>query len=353
MTRADQPQQEGTELNKANLLTDETAAKFGLSGDNAVPEKAFLALSTYFASTGTTSVTVLDDDGNPIQGVVINGVVGATGDTVSTDANGLALVVVTADIEVTFVSPYVDIPDYTTTLSPNYSQMNIVTITMPYAAAGATQTIRTSGTVKFRKPRTVDLSLVGGGGGGQGGVNGHRYSSPDYEEGGTGGTGGNILNVLGETLSGEYELVVGAGGAGGAARDYSSSDSGQKAGGNTEFGSWSSKNGSSSTSAVGSVSAGGKGGAGGQGGYLWGSITYGSTGSSGSRQGGTGGNGAYVQASSTSVYTSGTAGSPGGFGGGGGGGGGGGDCYPSGSNTTVYGRAGGKGGDGGLVILFS
>lgn len=43
MTRADEPEQEGTALNKANLLTDETAELLGLSAD-AVPNDAWKAL---------------------------------------------------------------------------------------------------------------------------------------------------------------------------------------------------------------------------------------------------------------------------------------------------------------------
>lgn len=44
MTRADQPTQEGTPINKATLLKDATAAKFGLGAD-ALPDDAFQALS--------------------------------------------------------------------------------------------------------------------------------------------------------------------------------------------------------------------------------------------------------------------------------------------------------------------
>lgn len=45
MTRADQPTQEGTPINKAALLKDETAAMFGL-GSDAVPDDAFRVLSS-------------------------------------------------------------------------------------------------------------------------------------------------------------------------------------------------------------------------------------------------------------------------------------------------------------------
>lgn len=45
MVRADEPQQEGTALNKANLMTDATAALFGLSS-SAVPNDALAAIKT-------------------------------------------------------------------------------------------------------------------------------------------------------------------------------------------------------------------------------------------------------------------------------------------------------------------
>lgn len=62
MTRADSPQQEGTPLNKANLLSDTTAAKLGLTGDPTVsqalagilqkPIQATLTVAGWTAVTG-------------------------------------------------------------------------------------------------------------------------------------------------------------------------------------------------------------------------------------------------------------------------------------------------------------
>lgn len=45
LVRADEPIQEGTPLNKANLLTDETAQAMGLTSD-ATPNDAFSRLQT-------------------------------------------------------------------------------------------------------------------------------------------------------------------------------------------------------------------------------------------------------------------------------------------------------------------
>lgn len=51
LTRADQPTQEGTPLNKASLLKDATAAAFGL-GTNAVPDDALNLLSRFQSGLG-------------------------------------------------------------------------------------------------------------------------------------------------------------------------------------------------------------------------------------------------------------------------------------------------------------
>ena len=55
MTRADNPTQEGTALNKANLLKDATAAKFGLGAD-AVPDDVFGVLSRFHSELGNEYV---------------------------------------------------------------------------------------------------------------------------------------------------------------------------------------------------------------------------------------------------------------------------------------------------------
>lgn len=55
MTRADNPMQKGTPLNKASLLKDATAAKFGL-GTDAVPDDAFNVLSRFHSELGNEYV---------------------------------------------------------------------------------------------------------------------------------------------------------------------------------------------------------------------------------------------------------------------------------------------------------
>lgn len=55
MTRADNPTQKGTPLNKASLLKDATAAKLGLGAD-AVPDDAFNVLSRFHSELGNEYV---------------------------------------------------------------------------------------------------------------------------------------------------------------------------------------------------------------------------------------------------------------------------------------------------------
>ena len=58
MTRADEPTEEGMALNKANLLTDETAALFGL-GEDAVPNDVFSVIHSSFEQVDQTFTVVV------------------------------------------------------------------------------------------------------------------------------------------------------------------------------------------------------------------------------------------------------------------------------------------------------
>lgn len=111
----------------------------------------------------------------------------------------------------------------------------------------------TSGTLTVTSnDMDVDIFLVGGGGGGGGGSNaGGSYTGFSYYAGSGGGGGGGYTNtVLNKTLEKgvEYEIVVGAGGAGGAAVESVGEASNGASGGDTSFGND-------------CVAAGGKGGA--------------------------------------------------------------------------------------------
>ena len=330
-------------LARKTLMTDETAAKYGLSGANATVDNALDALAHYLLSQGITTVTVLDEDGNPIPGVTFSGVVGSSGEAVSTDASGVAQVVVTTDVPVTFHTEYIDIPDYTETLTPNYEEVNTATIVMPYAASGHIETVLDSGSVKFRKARTVNVALVGGGNGGEPGESTHGEQNP----GGSGGAGGKIYNVS-KSVAAEtaYPFVMGAGGVGRGRNAYTDEDYKAQNGGNTTAFGETSASGTATTLAFSnsSIMAGGKGGTGG--------TAPSGNGYDGVRCGGKGGRGAdNVSGGQYSFGGDGYEGSaPGG-----GGGGGGGRAYDVGMHSasgTSYAGDGGDGGAGGVLIKF-
>lgn len=355
ITRADEPLVEGTPLNANTLLRKVTAAKFGLGADNAVPDKVFDLVAAFVLSGGATTINVRDVDGNPLQGVRLIGVATEDGSDVVTDANGTASAIVQSNIDVTLRSPYADIPDYAYTLTPNFESVNIINITMPYATSGQIVAITESGTLKFRRSATVQVSVIGGGTGGKGGTGGSSGGGGvpvgAAGGGGSGGASGLVYNTsFTATAETPYTLALGAGGTGGAGgardpdtdEDYSgSSGASGTAGGATTFASLSSASGSATTVPL-NDSTLMYGGAGGNGGEGSGSSSggTGATGSAGTRAGGKGGNGG----DNSGV---GYAGSDGGYGGGGGGGGGGGS-----TGRYDYCGNGGKGGNGGNGVLL-
>lgn len=81
----------GTDLNKANLLTDETAALLGLDS-SAVPNDALMALYAFSKGMAQIRVTVKDASGNPFANIPVTGLIDVLGNTpVFTNANGVAV----------------------------------------------------------------------------------------------------------------------------------------------------------------------------------------------------------------------------------------------------------------------
>lgn len=101
MVRADQPQQEGTPLNKSTLLTDEVAREYGL-GDNATPNDIFRATSILFNGLGNqylwekrTKEVITDElvdmgDSLTIDGIMAMSLTFYTSDTYSTKVGELS-----------------------------------------------------------------------------------------------------------------------------------------------------------------------------------------------------------------------------------------------------------------------
>lgn len=182
LTRADQPTQEGTPLNKASLLKDSTAALLGL-GTDAVPDDAFVALVLGQGVYGYR-VRVQLADGTPVEGATVSGIQPLTGSTLVTGADGTVLgKSASASVTIGCTSPYIDqkapaaqtvtktgtITDVTLTLENDTSLM-LSRLSKIYKLSPAA--------------KAVDLCATGGGGGGC------------ISSGGGGGYAENLMNVI-------------------------------------------------------------------------------------------------------------------------------------------------------------
>lgn len=87
MSRADSPQQEGTPLNKATLLSDETAALFGKS--NPTPNDIFKLLSKAAIANSDGITDVLGNIIDIPADQIVDGVKIATGTYVGTGTSGI------------------------------------------------------------------------------------------------------------------------------------------------------------------------------------------------------------------------------------------------------------------------
>ena len=229
LTRADQPTQEGTAINKTNLLKDSTAALLGL-GTSAVPDDAFLVLALGSGYYGYR-VKVQLADGTPVEGSTVSGLSALPGSSLVTGADGIVVGRSTSSsVTIGCSSPYIDqkppeaqavtktgmITDATLTLSNN-TEMQTIT---------SSKTTRISPLAK-----TLDITAVGGGGGGGGKLDWEAVSNYriGYTQSGGGG-GGYAETVMAHPLSNnkndkKIDITVGSGGrAGGYVYSESASD---------------------------------------------------------------------------------------------------------------------------------
>lgn len=219
LTRADQPTQEGTPLNKASLLTDGVCEILGLDHD-ATPNDAFLALCLP-SGKYAVSVTVKSPGGRPIPNVTLSGLLTAAGNPVVTGTDGVGFgfattspVTVTADI-----SAFLDLTGTASvTVTPTAGVVNKAEITCTRASSAQT-TISTSKTVRFSPDVSeYDFSAIGGGyngGTGTGWTKGEDNESS--ATGGNGGRAGGVVNKAGNANTGENISVI-VGGIGGTSK---------------------------------------------------------------------------------------------------------------------------------------
>lgn len=210
MVRADQPTQEGTPLNKATLLSDGTAAVYGL-GNDAVPDDVFMILGIGAGKYGY-GITVQYPDGTPAAGLSVSGVTDRLGQPIKTDKNGFFLAVSTAtSITFSVESPYFDISGISDQIVNSTGVVTKQTVEFAYKTYENYVLITSSQTIQFFKDRVVDFTAVGGGGGTVGWTNAQTTS---YGARSSGGGGGYVQTVLAYKVSKGERITfnIGSGG---------------------------------------------------------------------------------------------------------------------------------------------
>lgn len=306
-----------------SYLTVDTSTLYNLQ--NGTAEQAVQSVMHVIALSGNVRLKIVDENGNPVSGAIIKGLIG---DPIS-DSNGQVQGIYQYN-PVTVVSPYVDIQDKSVDISNYIGSVSELTITLSHKADGTIVRYTNSTNVRFSSiVKTIDVCCVGAGGGG-GEVIVHSSGSETYHDTGAGGGGGAIENSYGLSVvpNTEYQIKIGSGGATG----YHNIP-----GGSTSFMDITAVGGKSPSYESGSYNAkggpAGKDGCGNGGDYGHngqnstisefddGATFYSGGGGAGSRNGGTpnGANGGYTTGAYPGAITTHPASTPG-IGGGGGGG---------------------------------
>ena len=215
-------QQLGTALNKGNLLSDETAAVYGL-GSDAVPNDVFMILGIGAGKYGY-GITVQYPDGTPAVGLSVSGVTDRMGQPIKTDSNGFFLAVST-EKKITFsvVSPYFDVANISAQAINSNGVLTRQVVEFAYKTYENYVLITSSQNIQFFKDRMVDFTAVGGGGGPS---YGKFYRGGE----GWGGGGGYVQTILNVNAAKSDIFNISIGSAGDVAITSNQSDT--KAGSN-------------------------------------------------------------------------------------------------------------------------
>lgn len=216
-------------LNKENLLQDETEiALFGNAADRTV-DAAFRGIAFKFKAISdglaTVKVTITDEGGKPVSGVLLTNVQSDTGGMVLSDASGVVNGYIAEGNAKIAVSGYGDledaaVPTFTAVAGGSYTK-TLTVKRRTYLNITASKTFRFSGDVA-----TVDVALVDGGDSGGWGnyrTGGQVYNNIDLigGRGGNAGKAGKQTGIKPEPGK-TYQAVVGSGGTDGNAGGKSS-----------------------------------------------------------------------------------------------------------------------------------
>lgn len=197
-------------LANQTVLSTSTAKLFGNSITNV--DAAFKKIIDTLSEQGLIYIKVIDSNGNPIEGVKVDGLLSSP----STNSSGTVVGVFQAD-PLTFTSPYADISNGTANGASYVGTTNVLTVTLQSIADNSVLRYRSSSVVKFsNNVSKIDVCCVAGGGGGGGCDKGLSYS-----QAAGGGGGGGIVNSmnLAITANQSYNIIVGAGGNSGSIVD--------------------------------------------------------------------------------------------------------------------------------------
>ena len=215
------------------------------------------------------TVTVKDQQGNPIKGATVKGLAGNP----VTNASGVASGSI-KEYTLTIVPPYIDLQTKTVDVS-SVTDISINVVLEKYAENTILRFTNSTSVQFSGKVKNIDVCCVGGGGGGSGG-----YGHYDQSQGATkwaahvwkgkGGGGGNIVHSTGiEVVSDTaYTLTIGSGGTGSAPLTYDASNYLEQrantagTGGTTSFRGVSATGGTGGSTTVGTSTNGGNGGSG-------------------------------------------------------------------------------------------
>lgn len=243
----DAPSDVGTDLSKANLLTDDTeTALFGSAADRTVNDAlAGIAgqLKLIKDDVASITVTLKDSAGAAIPGVLVQGILSESGQAVYSSDSGVVSGYIPEGSQTIKVTGYADIADYSETISVTKGTSITKTITLTtvnFLKITSSKSVKFSGNVN-----RVDVSAVGGGGGaGAGAANAYTHAA----SGGGGGSGCvSIQTNVTFSANVAYSAMIGAAGLG---AKYSNGQRTATAGGQSSFLGVSANGGSPGSNAV-------------------------------------------------------------------------------------------------------
>lgn len=203
--------EEGTLLNKANLLTDETAKMIGLTTEDPTVNEALLYLAQPVSNTGNLFLHCVNEDGAPVSGCVAT----IGGETFVTAERGIVKFALTPDTySVTIRSP-IDYGAETQILSFTIAIGEVIVqeVTIEDKMGGATE-LRITNSIPLAafSDRVLSADVFGVGGGGSGAVF-TKHGSTGNSFGVTGGAGGYTKTATVVDVITPLVLTIGSGGA--------------------------------------------------------------------------------------------------------------------------------------------